>query len=109
MALSFCITCFQFVDYHTIFNIRNAEGNPVTNIVDGNQVNYSFFKRLDLTEPWFTNNGVISLHDDVHLLKYLGNNWVTEGAQEINFVHKRNVLTARWGDWQELFKLEKGI
>ena len=91
-----------------LHNIWKAEGNPIAITVDGNRVDHSFFKRLDVTKPCLTNNGVILLHDYVHLLKNVRNNWMAEVTKEINFVHKGNIFTARWRDWQEQLKLEKG-
>ena len=60
-AFLFEQTCF------ILNNIRKARGNPVAIIVDGNRVNQSFFKKFDLTNPWFTNDGIVLLYDYVHL------------------------------------------
>ena len=101
-AFLFEQTCF------TLNNIRKAGGNPVAIIVDGNRVNQSFFKKIDLTKPWLTKDGIVLLYDYVHLLKNVRNNWITEATKEINFVHEGKILTARWHDLEELLKLEEG-
>ena len=46
------------------------------------------------------------LCDFVHLLKNIGNNWLTEKIRELAFYERGMKKVARWSHLVELYKLE---
>ena len=92
----------------TLKMIQNASGIPVSIILDGNRTNQKFFKMFETVpmKPWLTTSGIFLLYDFVHLMKNIGNNWLTESSGELNFKHEENILTAKWFHLLQLYKLE---
>ena len=59
--------------------IISAGGRVKSIICDGNRTNRAFFKRFKTVsgKPWLTEDGQYLLFDYVHLLKNIGNLWLT--------------------------------
>ena len=86
--------------------IRNAGGDVVAIISDGNRVNQKFFKMFDRVQPWLTQDKIFLLFDFVHLLKNIRNNWITEPSQELIYILNGESKVAKWSDLKKLYKLE---
>ena len=87
-------------------NLKQAGANVNAVVCDGNRVNQSFFKKLDVVSPWRTKNDLLLLYDYVHLLKNIRNNWITEATQELKFSVNGETYTAKWSDIKKLFYYE---
>ena len=77
---------FLFDQTNLILNaIKNAGGNVVSTISDGNRVNQNFLKMFHTIVPWRTKDDILLLFDFVHLFKGICNSWITEKMQELKF------------------------
>lgn len=63
--------------------IKNADGNNVVIVCDGNGVNRGSFKMLNTIEYWRTNDNMFDL---MSFNKDILNKWITENCQEVNFL-----------------------
>lgn len=101
---------FQFEQcQHLKSLIKEAGGNLIAVICDGNRTNQSFFKMFETLpgSPWRTKDDIFLLFDYVHLLKSVRNNWITEKSQELRFIVDDNELVAKWSDLVKLHKFEQ--
>ena len=83
-------------------------GHIVAIIADGHKTNQNCFKNTRTLEgkPWLSNNGTFLLHDYVHVMKCVRNNWLIEscGEQEFEFEGKKQM--ANWSDLKLLYDVE---
>ena len=86
--------------------IKSAGGDAIAIICAGNRVNQSFFKKFDRVEPWRTRDNIFLLFDFVHIMKNIGNNWITEETQELKYIMDREAKVSRWSDLKRLHQLE---
>ena len=72
---------FQYNQVQSIISqLQQCEVSVIAIICDGNQVNRTFFKQFDTDpkKPWLSNQNMFLLFDYVHLIKRVGNNWLSE-------------------------------
>ena len=75
---------YIFEQRNLILNaIKNADGNNVVIVCDGNGVNRRSFKMLNTIEYWRTTDNMFDLI--VSINKHILNKWITENCQEVNF------------------------
>ena len=81
----------------------------------GNRVNQKFFKKKFKpfpNKPWLaqlpnSNKPTFLLHDYVHVLKCIRNNWLTEENGELDFVWNGEKFTAKWNILRHLHLIEQ--
>ena len=70
---------------HTTDVINQSSDGVKAAICSGNRNNQVSFRLLDTKshQPWLTKGGIYLLHDFVHLLKNIRNNWLVEKKGEL--------------------------
>ena len=91
--------------------IPNAE--VVAIITDEHRINQKFFDYLRkngntyfIGEPWKGPNNTILLHDYVHLMKCVRNNWIREKCGQLKFEYDGKVYTSSWYHLKKLYNSE---
>ena len=96
--------------------ISSCGGKVLALIGDNHMINRQMYKSLRYTNESYkgclsNNDDVVLLHDPVHLIKSIRNNWLTEGRNEIRFTDPDNLESdsqiAKWKDIVSIFDQEK--
>ena len=87
---------------------EQPDGEVLAIIADGNRVNQKFFRSLGNVKgkPWRKDEHTFLLHDYVHILKCIRNNWLTEKSGELSFGFNGVVQVAKWDDLKTHYDLE---
>lgn len=108
-------TEFLYDQLCRIIKIVHAHNSRVLALIcDNAAVNRSCFKRFHMNsdEPWLGQNPchsestIFLLHDSVHILKCVRNNWLSEKTNEIKLDFPGRTVTGRWNDIIELYNKE---
>ena len=88
----------------TIDAVNQSLGIVKAAICDSNRNNQASFRLFDTEQqqPWLTKGGIYLLHDFVHLLKNIRNNWLTKKMRELAFYERGMKKIARWSHLLEL-------
>jgi len=82
-------------------------------INDNNRLNQRFFSMFtphEASKPWIVKSPadpesqLFLIYDPVHLLKNIGNDWLTEKTQSLQYREGSVTQTARWADLTSLYK-----
>lgn len=80
---------FQLSQYRPILytTMKQLSGEVVAIIADGNRVNQSFLKKMEIVEgkSWIMKDGTFLLYNYVHVFKCIRNNCITGKCGELRY------------------------
>ena len=91
-----------------INQIKGRGGKLVVIICDNNRVNQVFFKRVPCISSWTTDDNVFLLFYFVHIIKSIGNNWITEKTGKLKFNYQGKNYVAKRDQIRKFQKLKDG-